>query len=81
MNKITRNDNFYIKNSNKFNSFTLSLNKSINIKHSVLLNRKEGKFLIEKNNYFKDINLNQTNLEFKKQDYLILKKLQIHIIK
>ena len=81
MNKITRNDNFSIKNSNKFNSFTLSLNKSINIKHSVLLNRKEGKFLIEKNNYFKDINLNQTNLEFKKQDYLILKKLQIHIIK
>ena len=67
MNKIPRNDNFSKKNSNKFNLLTSSLNKSIIIENSELLNRKEEESLIEKNNYFKDFILNQTNHEYLKK--------------
>ena len=68
--KIPRNDNLNKKNSEKFDFYTTNLNKSINVNHSGLLNRKEEESLIEKNNYFKDIILNQTNPQFLKKSKL-----------
>ncbi len=70
INKIPRNDNLNKKFSDKFDYFTTVLNKSINVNHSGLLNKQEEETLIEKNNYFKDIILNQTNPKFLKKSKL-----------
>lgn len=70
INKVPRNDNLNKKFSDKLDYFTTVLNKSINVNHSGLLNRQEEETLIEKNNYFKDIILNQTNPKFLKKSKL-----------